>query len=382
MIVYDSGGSSYSLFFHLYGSVLPETIPYGVVAAVLAIAACRSDLDWPMEHPIIYFGGFSFVMGFLLVYRTNISYQRFWQARTSIATLVSKYQDLMSHCKNFGLAYEPNKRYHYDLAHLLLLHFGVSIQRLRGEDDLYALMAQGVMTEDQRKLLHSYTERPFIVTSWITRHFVLFYKNGSEISVAPPVQAQSFRVIVELNFAYLSALQVKETPVPFPYVQCTFVFLHIWLICMPFVMVSFSSNHMGLAGLLSFIAGWAFFSIHRICCEMENPFGFEANDLSLDEYKLELRNALSTQLHAVPDSVLHGPSEGAFEEEQYRLDSAWWPTQTEQMSMLRPTARGRSNSTSRSFQSAGTSRAIPIIDPPKTTSISQLEGKNSYISMH
>ena len=48
---------------------------------------------------------FSVCVTFTLVFRNSISYNRFWEARTNIADMISNLKDVALHAKNYSTVY-------------------------------------------------------------------------------------------------------------------------------------------------------------------------------------------------------------------------------------------------------------------------------------
>ena len=59
------------------------------------------------QNPTVYYSGISFVMSFLLVFRTNMAYSRYWEGRSAIQTMQTKLEDIAMHLKAFVLAEDP-----------------------------------------------------------------------------------------------------------------------------------------------------------------------------------------------------------------------------------------------------------------------------------
>ena len=90
------------------GSVIPRCFPYGVVSALLALLVKLDNAgEWGLftnlgmeekkdsvfDHPYaLQIWGVA--VGFLLVFRGNLGYARFWEARAKLATMSSFLQEV------------------------------------------------------------------------------------------------------------------------------------------------------------------------------------------------------------------------------------------------------------------------------------------------
>merc|ERR1719223_1169145 len=113
MIKYKSGGIYYLLkVFQMRGSVFPKAllvaVPCSVISAV--IKACINfgmlevlePKDSLMRESAAW-SGFSFFIGFLIVFRTSEAYNRFWEGCTSTHAMRAEWFDscsaLVAFCK-------------------------------------------------------------------------------------------------------------------------------------------------------------------------------------------------------------------------------------------------------------------------------------------
>ena len=100
MIIYDQRRwAGLPLIFQLAGSIYPRCLPHilissGVVVALKAIENW-TDIEWfqdVFKHPYVY-QIYTFVLGFIMVFRTSLAYSRFWEGRTELETMSAKWGD-------------------------------------------------------------------------------------------------------------------------------------------------------------------------------------------------------------------------------------------------------------------------------------------------
>lgn len=97
MIEYDKSWYGFGLLFKVYGSPFPRALPFAILAT---IGALNVNLLWgealPLEwrHPFAY-STFSFVVGFMLIFRTNFGYQRYWEGRTNLQLMTQRFSDAL-----------------------------------------------------------------------------------------------------------------------------------------------------------------------------------------------------------------------------------------------------------------------------------------------
>jgi len=110
------------------------------VAVSIALSLNRQEL---FEEPKIFYHPyahqlFAIVAGFLLVFRSQLAYQRFWEARTQLAYMQAKWSDAAMMAVIFDDADgEPSLEtevYRMRITHLFSLLHALAIQDLRRED--------------------------------------------------------------------------------------------------------------------------------------------------------------------------------------------------------------------------------------------------------
>merc|ERR1719183_2367923 len=101
MIEYQTGGFQFDFVFRSHGSVFPRasmvSIPAGLVSVGLKILQHFEVIEGQelIKNSAAY-SGFSFVIGFLLVFRTSQAYSRFWDGATALHQMRSKWCDAVS----------------------------------------------------------------------------------------------------------------------------------------------------------------------------------------------------------------------------------------------------------------------------------------------
>lgn len=97
MIEYDKSWYGFGLLFKVYGSPFPRALPFAILAT---IGALNVNFLWgealPLEwrHPFAY-STFSFIVGFMLIFRTNFGYQRYWEGCTNLQLMTQRFSDAL-----------------------------------------------------------------------------------------------------------------------------------------------------------------------------------------------------------------------------------------------------------------------------------------------
>merc|ERR1712166_539755 len=95
MIIYSKHLWGFPLLCRSYGSTLPRAFPFAVFSSVLTwiVEEYANDQTrlW-FDHPYPY-QMYAWVVGFVLIFRSNFGYQRYWEGRTRIQDMSSKWID-------------------------------------------------------------------------------------------------------------------------------------------------------------------------------------------------------------------------------------------------------------------------------------------------
>lgn len=103
MIIYDKSFWGLGLFSRLYGSALPRALPAALVSALLTCALLYTGAEATQEwwrNPFAY-QTFSTIVGFIVVFRTNYGYQRYWESKLQVQNMLVRWQDAVVHLGAF-----------------------------------------------------------------------------------------------------------------------------------------------------------------------------------------------------------------------------------------------------------------------------------------
>ena len=270
MIDYDAKGWL-GIIFRLRGSVFPQLVPrIVVVTAVGVIAAWVEEQAHfsiaPIAHTLI-----GVALGLLLVFRTNASYDRFWEGRKLLGGIVNRSRDFARQAAAW-LGDEPSLR--QDVRRRLVAMVALIHQRLRKETDLSALSA--VLDESERKRLEPLGARALTVATWLSLRLAERTRQGQLTEQRLQLMDANLTALVD---AMGGAERIVMTPVPFAYAQHIKIFVSLFCLTVPFAMSS-SLHWLTPAGAA--LLAFALFGIDEIGVEIEEPFGYDANDLPLD----------------------------------------------------------------------------------------------------
>ncbi|KAH6597623.1 hypothetical protein BASA61_003076 [Batrachochytrium salamandrivorans] len=289
--------------FSLQGSVIPTIFP--MCAALTVWAALWSYIYMvqgikQVSIPNQLIGILSVVMGLLLVFRTNTAYDRFWEGRRTWGTMMTHLRNLARLLTISVQGPEtPQTSLQKHGAVNLLLAFAVATKHhLRNEE--------GVYFEDLHHLLVHIPEyapganHPTIVNLplEIARQISVFvqYAKKSDWTDVPTTNAMQAAVAGLLDC--LGTMErIGSSPIPMAYLIHLKQTLYLYLLSLPFQLVgTMGWTTVAVVGAASF----TLLGIEAIGGEIENPFGYDPNDLKLDKFCRCIQSELREMLLRAP----------------------------------------------------------------------------------
>ncbi|BAZ14225.1 hypothetical protein NIES4071_60650 [Calothrix sp. NIES-4071] len=258
------------------GSVIKAI--YGRVIGCGLFAVFISVLHYyklPVSQPILSNLIPSIVLGLLLVFRTNTAYERFWEGRKCWGSMVNNVRNLARQIWVTVNEIEYEDRKSKIAALYLLVAFAVATKiHLRGEQVNTQL--EELMPETRYEKLTMINNPPLEVAFWIGDYLQHQYDRNCINSY----QLSAMQELVNQLVDNLGACErILRTPMPLAYAIHLKQLLLLYCLSLPFQMVA----SLGWwTGFVSALISFTLFGIEAIGLEIENPFGYDANDLPLD----------------------------------------------------------------------------------------------------
>lgn len=308
MIHYKSEGflqAFYSVFPVQLGSAVfsNHCLFHATLASAITIAINHfydtTTLHELIRHPSVYFSGYSSCLGFLLVYRANLAYQRYWEARTRITQMTSKLRDVAIQVATFVQKnYDDAASWKSTQLRRLALYNSLALMELRengnGNDHLEILRSEGIIVDDEMGVLQATGNKPALVMVWLVDAWVV-RQMADEIDVPPPVLSRTFQLLSEASLERDHIHKIRDTPFPFPFAQVCSLLLLFWCLTLP-VIVAVYVDFVWLGAAISFLGVLSLFSINGVSSELECPFDDTANDLSLEYFKDEFTDSMAEMM--------------------------------------------------------------------------------------
>lgn len=211
-------------------------------------------------------------LGLLLVFRTNSSYDRFWEGRKLWGGMVNETRNL-ARLSSTWIADRP------DLVRRILLWTiafpWCSMYRLRGSRELGDLRDE--LPPDQVAAVAAADHVPLAVARQITA----LIEEARSAGVISDIQQSQIDQNVQLLIDYLGGCErIRSTPLPYAYAVHLRRALIVYCFTLPLALVTRFGWDTIIATLL---LAYVLFGIEEIGVEIEDPFGADDNDLPLDE---------------------------------------------------------------------------------------------------
>lgn len=260
----------FAILTRVRGTVLPRiAVRVLIVAAIgLGANALRAHDVVDLAIPGIIHTMVGVALGLLLVFRTNASYDRYWEGRRLVGAMINNARDLLRQ----GASYLPPDLHAPLRAHTVALY--ATIRRyLRDErtwPELEATLPPALLAK-----LAATRCPPLAVARALGDLFADAASRGMSEQRLVMLDAAVSEIVDSLG----GCERILRTPVPFAYAHHIKGFLTLFCLSVPLALLP----SMGWAtGPAAAVVAYALFGIDEIGVEIEDPFGYDPNDLPLE----------------------------------------------------------------------------------------------------
>jgi putative membrane protein len=291
-------GNWFRVALQLQGSVIPSILPRVIFCSAFGfLISIFYELGFSLSWPVLSELVPGIVLGLLLVFRTNTAYDRFWEGRKVWGSLVNTVRNLARQIWTAIAENKPEDRKAKVETLRLLVAFAVATKlHLRGERLNSEL--EPLMSADRYQILQTMNHPPLEIAFWIGDYL----QRQHERSCLNTYQLTALLKLLDTMVDVLGICErILKTPIPLAYSIHLKQLLLIYCLSLPFPMVNELHWWTGVVvGLISF----AVFGIEEIGIEIENPFGYDANDLPLDTICATMERNIEDLITLAP-SVRH-----------------------------------------------------------------------------
>jgi len=300
MIIYTEGflGISPSLLFRVRGSVVPKSMVWALPAMLLAMGLFfywGGVDDSAADSVSQAWTGYSFILGFLIVFRMQISYMRYWEACTMTNEMRGEWLDafcsICSFCTRDEAKHDEVYRFKGLMMRLLsMLHQG-AIEKLCLMDvkDVPIIDPTGLEPDFLEFVMH-HTDKMEILMTWVEQSIVDAHQAGI-VTVAPPILSRAFHELSRGMVRFVEVKKIRTYSLPFPIVQMIQYLLVFHAFVTP-IIASLIMYNWRWAGMLAFSSVFSLWCINYIAMEVEQPFGDHWNNLPVIQMQLDFNKCL------------------------------------------------------------------------------------------
>jgi putative membrane protein len=213
-------------------------------------------------------------LGMLLVFRTNSSYDRYWEGRRMWGNIINESRNL-ARLGNTALAGVPEIR---ERLFTWLIAFPVAVmQQLRGRVTELGVAAEKLSDAERQQALDQQH-----VPLAVARQLTSCLEEARERGVISDHVFVALDQNVQLLVDYLGACErIHRTPMPFAYMVHVRRVILIYCYTLPFALMK-DFGWWTIPATL-FVA-FTLLGIEEIGVEIEDPFGTDDNDLPLEQF--------------------------------------------------------------------------------------------------
>lgn len=214
------------------------------------------------------------ILGLLLVFRTNTSYDRWWEGRRLWGQLVNVSRGLSHQLDAMLPATAPQRAAYARLLGEFPTALAAHLRRPRGMPGPHVPNA---LVRDLSRMVHD-----DIRADRLPREAI--------VTLTP--------LLLAFDDITGACERIRNTPIPFSYSSYVKQFVLLYALVMPFGLVREFGYGTVVASMFTFFATMG---LELLATEIEEPFGTDRNDLPLDELADRIARDTGHLLMAVPD---------------------------------------------------------------------------------
>ncbi len=266
----------FGLLLQFRGSVLAATFPRIVVCSLFAlIISLLFHLGFPVSLPFLSNLVPSLVLGLLLVFRTNTAYDRYWEGRKSWGGIANTSRNLGSQIWVAVNAETSSEKKEKEQILRCIVAFSIATKSLLRSKPVDREILRLIPDRWQDKIQQA--SNPPLEISLIVRDYLQQQQRRNTISIYHVTEM--FKLIDTMVDNVGACDRILKTPVPLAYSIHLKQLLMLYCFSTP---ISIVKELHWATFLVSGLVSFTVLGIEEIGIEIENPFGYDLNDLPLD----------------------------------------------------------------------------------------------------
>lgn len=219
------------------------------------------------------------VLGLFLVFRTNSSYDRWWEGRKLWGSLVNNTRNLANKLNAFLPKEDQVDRLYF---RMMIPNFVVAMREH---------LRKGVSMGDLEDPGGNFQENLQHVKHIPNKISSMLYERINELYLNKTISGDHLFVVdkelKEFSDVMGACERIKNTPIPYSYSMYIKKFIFIFIITLPFGFVT-QTEYMTIPIVV--LVSYILLSVELIAEEIEDPFGKDVNDLPTDDLSVKIRN--------------------------------------------------------------------------------------------
>lgn len=258
-----------SILFSLKGSIARRIALRSLLVTLLASVIVLIETLHPAYFAKVSATPFTLLglsLSIFMSFRNNACYDRWWEGRKQLGQLIIEVRSLIRESQVIA---DPQVREAL-LRELCGFAHGL-IARLRGEAE-HAAIAPWVQPAVDNA-------HPNLTDSLLQRIGARCSRLAEQGLISDWRYTQLESRLVSLSGVQAGCERIKSTPLPFPYTLLLHRTIYLFCILLPFAM----AEPLGwMAPIFTAVVSYTFFGLDEIGDDLEDPFGFDENDLPCD----------------------------------------------------------------------------------------------------
>lgn len=255
---------------------------------------------------------------FLVSFRTNKAYARFWDGTTLLHQMWGEWFDAASCLVAFTTLSMRNRKddvldFRHTLIRLTSLMHASALEEIgctQDEEEGYPVLDIGNLDQSTLQYLKDCKYKKELnfnrveVIVHMIQTLVVHHNDAGVIKIPPPILSRVFQTLSRGQVNLANCKKMTTTLFPFPYAQLIAFLLVFYMLVTPVVMACLcEKEHWAFFFTLLSIFGVS--SLNYIARELEMPFGTDANDLPLVEFQEHMNNSMLMLIREECDHVAH-----------------------------------------------------------------------------
>lgn len=315
MIFYSN--TKASEFLRWRGSVAPKCLVWALPCSMLTIV-CQFAMQHSEQMVLLLADPsvsettgwtlFTGILGFLLVFRAQLSYNRYWERLTlferGCGAWLNASSNLIAFCSAAVDKQQEVDDFQYLLSRYMSLLVSCSMSDISGLGlENFPTLSLDCVDPSTLRYLGKTSAQQNVLLQWVQR-LVVDSARAGVIDIPTPILTCAFQELSIGIVHMIDARKLARAPFPFPYAQMAWVMLAFFT-TIPVPLICASSMPAMKAAVYTFLIVFVFWAVHYIAVEIEMPFGRRPNDLPLGDVNRRFNRVLERLLETTAQQTLN-----------------------------------------------------------------------------